>query len=68
LYIGLPVTEDQLAEVAINSGVLDIAEDYLEPEFRAKCKQIIPDPSDVEPRDSAEAYKYLKEQFQNSDF
>mgnify|MGYP002804662218 CR=1 FL=1 len=63
--VALPVTQDQLAEVANISGVLDIAEDFLSPEFRAKSEQIIPVPSEVEPEDTAEAYKYLKEEFQN---
>ena len=64
IFAALPVTKDQLAEVANISGVLDIAEDFLSPEFRAMCEQIIPVPSEVEPEDTAEAYKYRAE-FQN---
>ena len=65
MFAALPDTEDQLAEVANISGVLDIAEYFLSPECRAMCEQIIPAPSECEPEDTAEAYKYLKAEFQN---
>ena len=62
---GLPVTEEQLKEVAQHSGVLEIDDDFLEPEFRTKCCRIIPMPVEqhVEPAECAEAYKYLKRKF-----
>ena len=63
--LGLPVTEDQLADAAQRSCVLDIANDFLEPEFRAACEQIFPDPSEIEPADSADAFIFLKTKFQN---
>ena len=33
-FTGLPITEQQLKEAAIASGVLQIADDYLESDFR----------------------------------
>ncbi|KAG1682566.1 hypothetical protein GQR58_010849 [Nymphon striatum] len=58
---GLPVTEEQLKEVATLSGVLNIKKDFLEAEFRRKCEQILPNIEDIEAKDCREAYMYLKE-------
>ena len=62
---GLSVTEEQLKEVAQHSGVLEIDDDFLEPEFRTKCCRIIPMPVEqhVEPAECTEAFKYLKRKF-----
>jgi len=62
---GFPVTEEQLRDVAQHSGVLQIDDDYIEAEFRAKCARIIPMPVEhhVEPAECAEAYKYLKRRY-----
>lgn len=62
---GFPVTEEQLRDVAQHSGVLEIDDDYIESEFRAKCARIIPMPVEchVEPAECAEAYKYLKRKY-----
>jgi hypothetical protein len=65
--IGFPVTEEQLAEVAQHSGVLEIDNDFLPPEIRRKCEAIIPFPEKVEPSDCADAYLYLKQRFHQSD-
>ena len=48
---GLPVTNEQLEEVSELSGVLDIPDDYLEPEFRARCEEIIDKPEDLKPKE-----------------
>ena len=37
------MTEEQLREVAMESGVLDVDDDFLDADFRAKCEQIMPD-------------------------
>ena len=59
-YIGFHVNEDQLAEVAKHSEVLDVDTDFLSPEMRAQCEAIIPYPEKVEPSDCAKAFVYLK--------
>ncbi|CAB4034280.1 Hypothetical predicted protein, partial [Paramuricea clavata] len=60
---GWEVTEDQLKEAAFHSGVLDVEDDYLEPDFRARCEAIIANPADVKPKDCVDAFLYLKEHF-----
>lgn len=60
---GLPVTEEQLQEVAEQSGVLNIAEDFLEPHFRAECQRLIPDVCEIGPSDVQDAYMFLKDNF-----
>jgi hypothetical protein len=59
----LPVTDDQLKEVALHSGVLEVEEDFLDAEFRKKCEEIIPYPQKFEPSDCKCAFLYLKEKF-----
>ena len=57
------MTEEQLQEVAIQSGVLGIEEDYLEPDFRNRCEQLIPNPKDIDSKECANSYVYLKTNF-----
>ena len=38
--IGWPVTEVELKEAALHSGVLQVEEDFLEATFRTKCEEI----------------------------
>jgi hypothetical protein len=57
--LGWEVTEDQLKEAAFHSGVLDVEDDYLEPDFRARCVAIIANPADVKPKDCVEAFLNL---------
>jgi hypothetical protein len=59
--LGWEVTEDQLKEAAFHSGVLDVEDDYLEPDFRARCEAIIANPADVKPKYCVDAFLYLKE-------
>lgn len=60
---GWHVSEDELEEVATESGVLNVSDDFLEPEFRQKCEEIIPNVDEIEPRDFQNAFLYLKENF-----
>jgi hypothetical protein len=53
-----------LQEVAEQSGVLELDDDFLSPEFRAACLQIIPYPELVEPSECSDAFVYLKTNFQ----
>ena len=38
-FAGLFVTDEQLREAAISSGVLKIDDDYLDPDFRKECQK-----------------------------
>ena len=58
-----PITEQQLMEVANLSNVLDATGDYLEPNFRVECERHIPDTNGIEPAEAANAYLYLKANF-----
>ena len=63
LFLGLPVSEEQLKEVAEQSGVLNAKEDFLDPAFRLECERLIPNIQDIEAKDCRVAYFYLKENF-----
>ncbi|XP_028408204.1 uncharacterized protein LOC114530783 [Dendronephthya gigantea] len=58
---GWVVSEEQLQEVGNESGVLDINDDFLEPEFRQACERVIPQPEDVAPKDIQNAFLFLKQ-------
>jgi len=60
-FEGWPVTEEQLEEVAQRSGVLDKNDDFLTPDFRAKCEQVIADPLTLDCADYFYAFRYVKE-------
>ena len=60
---GWPVTEDQLKEVASHSGVLQTPSDFLHPDFRKACEDLIPFPQEVEPKHCMDAFLYLKNNF-----
>jgi hypothetical protein len=53
-----------LQEVAEQSGVLELDDDFLSPEFRAACLRIIPHAELVEPSECLDAFIYLKTNFQ----
>ena len=61
LFLGWSITEDQLEEVAELSGVLADNDDYLPADLRAKCKQAMPDPLELDVGDFANAFRFLKE-------
>ena len=60
---GLSVTEEQLQEAAELSGVLEGSRDYLEARLKKECERHIPDTNDVEPAQAANAYLFLKANF-----
>ena len=49
-FIGWPITEVQLKEAAVHSGILQVEEDFIDRTFRTKCEEIIPYPDRVEPQ------------------
>ena len=51
-----------LREVTELSGVLDVPEDFLTPEFRAECEHI-PDRENIEPNECKDVFHYLKDNF-----
>lgn len=57
---GLPITEEQLKEIAELSEVLEGTDDFLDPEFRTRCEVVIPNVDDIEPAEASNAYLYLK--------
>ena len=61
---GLPLTEHDLREVAEVSGVVDVPEDFLTPEFREECARIIPDMENhIKPSECKDVFLYLKDNF-----
>ena len=58
---GLPVTEEQLREVAELSNVLEGTDDFLSTSFRQECERHIEHVDAVKPSEAAMAYLYLKE-------
>lgn len=57
---GLPVTEEELQEVAELSNVLEGTDDYLTENFRRECERHIANVDDIEPAEAVNAYLYLK--------
>ena len=64
LFAGIPVTDAQLEEVAVESGVLDVPDDYLATEFREECERIV-DVKHLQPSDCKEAFLFLKQHFRH---
>ena len=44
LFKGLEVSENELQEAAIQSGVLDVADDFIDLALRQRCENVIPNP------------------------
>ena len=61
-FAGLHVTEDELKQAAFQSGVLDVADDFITTECRAECERII-DIDHLKPGDCKEAFLYFKRNF-----
>ena len=60
-YVGWTVSEEELKDAAIHSGVLEVSADFLEPEFRAECERVLPYPDKVVPSECRDTFLYLKE-------
>ena len=48
------------------ANVLDDTYDYLEPNFRMECERHIPDTDEIDPAEAANAYLYLKANFDSN--
>ena len=62
-FVGWPISEEQLQEAVVHSGVLDVRDYFLEPDFRAECERLIPNVDEVEAKDCRQAFLYLKHNF-----
>ena len=60
---GIPLTEEDLLDVATYSEVLVDTDDYLQAEFRQECERHIPDPDEIKAADAADAYLFLRTNF-----
>lgn len=62
-FPGKEVSLFQLAEAAMHSKVLEMNDDYIEPNFREWCESVIPDLASIEGKYGATKFLHLKEQF-----
>ena len=61
LFKGLEVSENELQEAAIQSGVLDVADDFIDLALRQRRENVIPNPTEILPEDCCTAYIRLVE-------
>ena len=52
----MAVEKNFIKEAALQSKVLDVGADFLTPEFRRKCEEIIPLPCEIPSKDFRTAY------------
>ena len=50
----------------MQSGLLDFEENYIPADIKMRCKELIPNPLDVGPKHSVDAFLYLKEGFNSN--
>ena len=60
---GIEVTEEQLEVIAEEFSIFDGTEDFLETAFRKECERHISITTNILPKEAADAYKYLKLEF-----
>ena len=60
LILGIAVSIESLNEVAELSGVIEVGNDYLEPDVRLECERVIPEVNIIQPDEAANAYFFLK--------
>ena len=59
--MGIPLSNDQLREVAEVSGVMDEdVLDFIDPRVKRECLQLLPNPEKVESKNAIEAFRFLK--------
>lgn len=61
VFLGWPITEEQIQEAATASGVLNVPNDFISPEFREECERFIPHPEKIESSECKDAFIFLKE-------
>ena len=55
------MSENELQEAAIQSGVLEVADDFIDAALRQRCVNVIPNPTEILPEECCTAYIRLKE-------
>ena len=63
---GTHVSDEDLAEVADVSSILEDTNDYLHPRFRAECERIFPEGKEVLPNEALLAFRFLKQNFEDT--
>lgn len=64
---GIAISDEQLAEIAQLSGVLDGTDDFLDECFRQECERHVPQTNEIEPGEASNAYLFLKENFDQNE-
>ena len=59
------MTDVQLQEVAVLSGVLDVQDDFLDPDFRKLCEQVTSNMNVIEANNFSESYIALRHDILN---
>ena len=57
---GITLTDAQVNKAAEQLGVLDDDHDFMDPDLRARCEEILPDVGQVDATDASEQYLVLK--------
>lgn len=63
---GTHVSDEDLAEVAEVSSILEDTNDYLHPRFRAECERIFPEGKEVLPNEALLAFLFLEQNFEDT--
>lgn len=59
--MGMKLSNDQLRQVSALSGVMDgDLLDFMDPEVKRECKDILQNPEKVESKNPVEAFRFLK--------
>lgn len=59
----MPITDQALVEARELSGVMDVGDDFIEPDVRHECERVIPEIGQVKPSDAADTYLFLKHHY-----
>ena len=60
---GIPISDEDLEEVAQLSNVLENTDDYLPAEFRELCERVFPNVNEVLPKEASLVFLFLKQNF-----
>ena len=63
MFLGWPVSEDELEKVADYSGVLKYGKDFLEKPVGDECERWVQNVENVNPDDWADSYLHVRENF-----
>ena len=63
----MPVTEEMLEQVDDDLDLLSNDHDWMSPDLREACEQVLPEPENIRPADANEHYILLKTTLENSE-